>query len=462
MPGTTFENDVWQDQMREPVLYANALGGVSHIRDLAPVEWSDQDRKKYHQPELQALLGGPMPADTQITIKELGRKSSDGWLGAVVRQVFRPVPRPGFHSAVFKRKRLLGRTSYPTFLDMGPSNNESMELQGLQMARISVANEDTHFGNLLKKPGQVLLTPGQYRLLGARIVVLLKEVSELPFLPIHTMTEADPLCETARLEIEYGIALLEYMLEVARGFYNNTISLEGRTNRTAILLVEFWWWLYRKAEYVARTDHDKKQSFSRVSGGSLVSYRKILRDADIWSDRALFNHLAYAAMRCSDQGFVTLDQLLSSIEIRTRASVQQVAQYKEAALVQQGPARDAFVATVSQQLADRLQDCRQFIREEKLELGNKAPIASLTTLSADTKEQATPAEMETVGQAPAPTTPEKKTEGVRRSKRIAMARSMTVVDEDPTANIKEAEKAAELMLLARACATDDGRGGRRQ
>jgi hypothetical protein len=47
---------------------------------------------------------------------------------AVSRQVFRPVPRPGFHSAIFKRKRLLGRTSYPTFLDMGHSNSESLEL----------------------------------------------------------------------------------------------------------------------------------------------------------------------------------------------------------------------------------------------------------------------------------------------------------------------------------------------
>jgi hypothetical protein len=163
------------------------------------------------------------------------------------------------------------------------------------------------------------------------------------------------LCETTRLELEYGIALFGYMLEVARGFYDNTISLEGRTNKTAILLVEFWWWLHRKADYVMRIDHDKKKCFTKIPGGNLVSYRKILRDADLWSDRMLFNHLAYAAMRCSDQGFVTLDQLLSSIE--TRASVQQVAQYKEATLVQQGPARDAFVAVVSRQLADRLQDC---------------------------------------------------------------------------------------------------------
>jgi hypothetical protein len=71
MPGTTFETVVCRDQMIEPVLYSNVFGWVSHIRVLAPMEWSDQDWKKYHhcQPELQALLGGPMPAGTQLVIK---------------------------------------------------------------------------------------------------------------------------------------------------------------------------------------------------------------------------------------------------------------------------------------------------------------------------------------------------------------------------------------------------------
>jgi hypothetical protein len=63
-------------------------------------------------------------------------------------------------------------------------------------------------------------------------------------------------------------------------------------------------------------------------------------------------------MRCTDQGFITLDQLLPSDRIGTRESLQQIAQHKEASLVQQGPARDAFVEAVSQQLADRLQNCR--------------------------------------------------------------------------------------------------------
>jgi hypothetical protein len=62
--------------------------------------------------------------------------------------------------------------------------------------------------------------------------------------------------------------------------------------------------------------------------------------------------------------------------------VQQVAQYKEATLVQQGPARDGFVAAVSQQLADRHQDCRQLVKGKKVELGNKEPTASLKKLSA--------------------------------------------------------------------------------
>jgi hypothetical protein len=348
MQGTPFTTVVQEDPDVEPILYAPMNGRADHIRDQAPENWTIHDRQKYHQIELQALLGGPIPADIQSVVRELGIQSRDGWSRAVIRQVFRPVPRLGFHSAIFKRKRLLGRTSYPTFLDMGPSNPESLELQSLQMARISVAQRDLHFGNLLARPRQVLIrTPAHYRLLGARIVVLLQDISELPLLPVCSRPETETLGEATRLEVEYGLALIGYMLEVACGFYNNTISLEGKTNKTAILFVEFWWWLHRKADYLLRTDLGKRESYPRVPGSSLVSFRRILRDANDWSGRLLFNHLAYAAMRCTDQVFITLGQLLSSDRIGTRESLQQIAQHKEASLVQQGPARDAFVEAVS-------------------------------------------------------------------------------------------------------------------
>jgi hypothetical protein len=51
------------------------------------MDWSDQDRRKYHHIELQALLGGPIPADTQLVIRALGQRSFDGWLGVVIRQM---------------------------------------------------------------------------------------------------------------------------------------------------------------------------------------------------------------------------------------------------------------------------------------------------------------------------------------------------------------------------------------
>jgi hypothetical protein len=58
MPGTPREMGVCRDQMIEPVLISSTAGRGSHIRDLAPMDWSDQDRRKYHQVELQALLEG--------------------------------------------------------------------------------------------------------------------------------------------------------------------------------------------------------------------------------------------------------------------------------------------------------------------------------------------------------------------------------------------------------------------
>jgi hypothetical protein len=163
---------------------------------------------------------------------------------------------------------------------MGPNNPKSLELQSLQMARILVAQRDLHFENLLARPRQVLMMPAHYRLLGARIVVLLQDISELPLLPVCSRPETDTLEEATWLEVEYGLALIEYMLEVARGFYNNTISLEVKTNKKAILFIEFWWWLHIKADYLLRTDLGKRENYPRVPGSSLVSFCRILRDAN--------------------------------------------------------------------------------------------------------------------------------------------------------------------------------------
>jgi hypothetical protein len=96
MQGTTFATVVQEDPNTEPVLYSYTVGRDDHIRDPAPTDWTVQDRTKYHQTELQALLGGPIPADKQLVVRDLGRKSFDGWLRAVIRQVFRLCPDQDF------------------------------------------------------------------------------------------------------------------------------------------------------------------------------------------------------------------------------------------------------------------------------------------------------------------------------------------------------------------------------
>jgi hypothetical protein len=179
----------------------------------------------------------------------------------------------------------------------------------------------------------------------------------------------------------------------------------------------------------------------------------------------LFNHLTYAAMRCTDQGFVTLDQLLGSNEIGTKESLQQMAQYKEATLVLQGPAQDAFVEAVSRQMADRLQSCRQSVRYTEAKLCTTKTVTStapLTLLPAVITGDDLPARKRQK-KANKANKNQNPTNGVRRSARIAAARSMTVAALDSTANDNEpAEQAQTLMLLAQACAThidvagDDG------
>jgi hypothetical protein len=62
MPGTAlYKEVVCCDQMIEPDLYINTISRVFHLRDIAPIDWPDQDWEKYHQLELQALLGEPIP-----------------------------------------------------------------------------------------------------------------------------------------------------------------------------------------------------------------------------------------------------------------------------------------------------------------------------------------------------------------------------------------------------------------
>jgi predicted aspartyl protease len=91
-------------------------------------------------------------------------------------------------------------------------------------------------------------------------------------------------------------------------------------------------------------------------------------------------------------------------------------------------------------------------------LGIKAPTASLTNLPAeDTSEEAN---KPVRGSTPEPATPESRVEGVRRSRRIAAARSMTVVAEDIPISNMEQERARELMLLARACANEEEAAGK--
>jgi hypothetical protein len=84
----------------------------------------------------------------------------------------------------------------------------------------------------------------------------------------------------------------------------------------------------------------------------------------------------------------------------------------------------------------------------------ETPNAPPTNISAEIKEKATPMEKQTVVATSAPPTPNTKMEGTRRSKRIAAARSLTIVAEDPTVTHVGADETHELRLLAHVCASN--------
>jgi hypothetical protein len=116
-------------------------------------------------------------------------------------------------------------------------------------------------------------------------------------------------------------------------------------------------------------------------------------------------------------------------------------------------------------MADSLQSCRQYVRDMEAELSTTEIVTStapLTLLPAVITENDPPAgnRQKKANKANKNQNP---MNGVRRSARIAVARSMTVAALDSTANDNEpTEQAQTLMLLAWACAThidvagDDG------
>jgi hypothetical protein len=83
------------------------------------------------------------------------------------------------------------------------------------------------------------------------------------------------------------------------------------------------------------------------------------------------NHLAYAAVKCADQGYVSLGQLFSFCRIGTYSDPQRAALYREAALVQKSPARDALVDNFSQRLVARLSQRYKYIEDVHLDKEDK-------------------------------------------------------------------------------------------
>jgi hypothetical protein len=188
----------------------------------------------------------------RTTIWELCTTINENWLDTLIASFFQEGPRPGFGGAVFRRKRMTG--AWPTFEETLRTTNENPKTKTLRAVRcMSVGQEDV--GRLLLADKH-LLSQIQYSMLGFRLYVLLKGISEIALRPIQLVAaEVTGTEQHSLLEQEYGIALVGQMLDLAKGFYKGTQGLEGRGNHNAMLLVELFWWLQWQAEPVASRHH---------------------------------------------------------------------------------------------------------------------------------------------------------------------------------------------------------------
>ena len=192
--------------------------------------WSGSDRAKYHRVELQALLGGPYAGqDPEGNSGKLGQKSSDGWLRAVVRQVFTPLPQPGFQSSLYRDTMLSGSTRYTAF-PVHRAQNLPTDRAKASAPLYACRSCELSNRELTCKTRKGFVNARAYTMLGRKDGCLHKErvLCKHSLLPLRPFSGERGHDKQAGLEIEYGLALLEHMLHVAHGFYDNTISLEGK------------------------------------------------------------------------------------------------------------------------------------------------------------------------------------------------------------------------------------------
>jgi hypothetical protein len=125
------------------------------------------------------------------------------------------------------------------------------------------------------------------------------------------------------------------------------------------------------------------------------------------------------------------------------------AQYKDGALVQEGPARDAFVATVSQRMADRRQSRRQTYWKQLGHMRQCGTNCSFESLPSIAKELITLA-----GKKKGLRTLNIMVDRARRPVRIGATWCKAIVAQDPTIDGGYAEQGRKQRPWARAWATD--------
>ena len=335
---------------------------VGEYRDIAPAAWPPAVRANYHMVEVQALLGGPVTDDVRDAVRALGESSEQGFLIGIVRGMFSRGPRPGMDSVAFRTKRLQGRESYPTWGELEPSCTDSAQVKQARAIRSALLDSGIETGSLLFRTGE-LLTPGQYKALGLRLLFLLKELSETSFLPLSLApSEVVGTAEHTSLEIEHGLALMQYVLELAQGLIDGTQTLGGPTCSACMLLVEFWWWLQWRSEYLVRGNVNGIGTELRYLGHGLVNLHLILDQADRWSQQCLWKHLAWALRNCEMAGFLTMRDILVRPADTTLASARRLVAEREKRAVEPARGRDVLAEATRDNLTQALQRGRAFIQ----------------------------------------------------------------------------------------------------
>lgn len=110
--------------------------------DLPNPNWPATHRAEYARPNVQQLIGGPLPTIIRERVHEIASTKLGPWGTNLIQAMLQPRHRTGFDSSCFMEARCEEDWLYPSFSTIAAASQWSPEEHALRLARNSIVGDD--------------------------------------------------------------------------------------------------------------------------------------------------------------------------------------------------------------------------------------------------------------------------------------------------------------------------------